>query len=488
MRLALMSNVTVEVLSGMFGHEHSVWTPPGFGAWMETALDPPESLRAFGPEAIFLVLDSSHAPVDMSSVREAQAALESMFPAATVFVPDLEDLADEVGGFYDERMWKLGSMPWSLRGLNAIKVEMERLLAAMKDGVRKVLALDFDGTLWAGVIGEDGQDGIRPFAEFQRGIKTLRERGVLLVGLSRNNASDVAPLWQDSRMVLRLEDFAAMRVDWNDKAENLVAIAKELNVGMDAFVFLDDNPAERERMRAALPGVAVPDFPSGDDADLARFLRRIARLYFPEMRLTDADRRRTSLYREEAARRDFAAGLSAGDYLKGLDMWADVHPVRNGEIARVAQLSQKTNQFNVLTNRYTAGEVEAFAADGSRLLVVASVGDRFGDQGVVAFVHAVVEGDEATIVDWVMSCRAMNRRLEFAVQVEVEDMLQRRGVATLRAAWRRTAKNAPVAGLFDAFGFSVLEAGEDERKYVLTLPRRDDNMRAMCGVIRMRRG
>ena len=114
MRIALMSNVTVEVLAGMLGQGHSVWTPPGFGAWMETALDPPDEMRAFSPEAIFLLLDSSHAAVDAESARAAKVALEAAFPAATVFVPDLEDLADEAGGFYDERMWRLGSMPWSL--------------------------------------------------------------------------------------------------------------------------------------------------------------------------------------------------------------------------------------------------------------------------------------------------------------------------------------------------------------------------------------
>ena len=292
MRLALMSNVTVEVLGGMLGHGHSVWTPPGFGAWMETALDPPDEMRAFSPDAIFLLLDSSHAAFDAESASAAKAALEAAFPAATVFVPDLEDLADEVGGFYDERMWRLGSMPWSLRGLNAIKAEIERLLAAMKGGGRKVLALDFDGTLWAGVVGEDGPEGVSPFAGFQRGVRALRERGVVLVGLSRNNEEDVEPLWHDPRMVLRREDFAALRIDWNDKAENLASVAEELNVGVDAFVFLDDNPAERERMRAALPGVEVPEFPSAaTDDGLSRLLRRIARLHFPELRLTDADGR-----------------------------------------------------------------------------------------------------------------------------------------------------------------------------------------------------
>lgn len=473
MRIALLSNVTVEVLAGMLGKEHSLWLPPGFGAWMETALCPPEGLVEFNPEAVFLLLDSSHAKFDGGDCRTAKAALESALPLATVVVPDLEDLADEAGGFYDERMWKLASMPWSMAGLLAIKGEIGRLLRAMKGERRKVLALDFDNTLWSGVVGEDGADGVRPFSEFQRGLRDLRERGVLLVGLSKNNAADVEPLWRDPRMELKREDFAAMRVDWNDKSANLADVAKELNLGTDAFVFVDDNPAERMRMQAALPEVAVPDFPS-DERDLPKFLRRIARLHFPEMRLTAEDLEKTAQYRAESARRGFAAGLSADDYLKGLEMWADVHPIRESEIPRVAQLSQKTNQFNVMTNRYTPDDIARFAADRGRLLLTVHAGDRFGDHGLVAFVHAVVDGRVATIVDWVMSCRTMNRRLEFAVEDRLEAMLSARGVETLRASWRRTAKNAPVSRLFDSFGFALLESSEESRRYALELPCRGE--------------
>ena len=467
--MALLSNVTCEVLAGMLKSEHSVWMPSGFGAWMENALAPSPELREFNPEVIFLLLDSSHASFDVASCTAAKSALEAAFPLATVIVPDLEDLADEVCEFYDERMWKLGSMPWSMKGLNAIKGEIDRLLRAIKGERKKVLALDFDNTLWAGVLDEDGVGGVRPLAEFQRGIKDLKERGVLLVGLSRNNPEDVEPMWSDERMVLKRDDFAALWIDWNDKAANLADAAKELNLGIDSFVFLDDNPAERAQMRAMMPEVTVPDFPVAEQ-DLPKFLRRVARLYFPEMRLTEEDKAKTAQYRAESARRDFASGLSIDDYLKGLDIWADIHPVREPEIPRVAQLSQKTNQFNVLTNRYTADDIARFVRDDSHLIFSVHAGDRFGDQGLVAFIHVIVNGDEATILDWVMSCRTMNRRLEFAVEDRVEAMLLSRGVKKLHASWRKTLKNAPVARLFDSFGFTLEESTDDFRKYLLELP------------------
>jgi FkbH-like protein len=456
----------------MLNKEHSIWLPPGFGAWIETALKPSQEMVAFDPEAIFLLLDSSHATFDADSALRAKSSLETAFPNATIIVPELEDLADEVGAFFDERMWKIGSMPWSMKGLRAIKDEINRLIRAMKGERKKVLALDFDNTLWSGVIGEDGVNGIKPYTEFQRGIKALKERGVVLVGLTKNNLADVEPVWTDERMVLKLNDFALLKIDWSDKASNLASAAKELNLGIDSFVFVDDNPAEREQMKAMLPEVVVPEVPQ-DEAMLTKFLRRIARLYFPELRLTDEDRRKTAQYIEESARREFAATLSVDDYLRGLKMWADVHQIADAEIPRVAQLSQKTNQFNVLTNRYTIDEVNGFAHDGGRVLLTVHSGDRFGDQGLVAFVQAVVAGDKATIVDWVMSCRTMNRRLEFAVEERLELELSRRGISHVLASWRRTLKNAPVENLFDAFGFDLVEVSADERKYELKLPRKE---------------
>jgi len=470
MRIALLSNVTIEVLAGMLKKEHSLWMPPGFGAWMEIALNPPADLRAFNPEVVFLLLDFSHAPVVADAVLSAKSALEAALPNTTVVVPDLEDVAEETGGFYDEGMWKVAAMPWSLKGLRAIKNEVNRLACAMNGTRKKVLALDFDGTLWSGVVGEDGVDGIEPFSDFQRGLGLLRARGVLLVGLTKNNAADVEPVWDDPRMVLKREDFALVKVDWNDKPTNIANAAQELNLGLDSFVFIDDNPAEREQMKALRPEVTVPDFPSGEK-DLPRFLRRISRLYFPEMRLTDEDRRKTEQYREESARREFAAGLSVDEYLKGLGIWADVHQIRDEEIPRVAQLSQKTNQFNVLTNRYSIDDVARFADDENRVLLTVHAGDRFGDQGLVAFVQVITDGGSATITDWVMSCRTMNRRLEFAIEMQLEAKLQERGVATVFASWRKTLKNAPVSGLFESFGFTVLDRGESGKRYVLHLPR-----------------
>ena len=449
MKIALISNVTVEVLAGMLGKEHAVWTPPGFGAWMETALDPPKEMADV--QLICLLIEKRFGAFDaaVQSVERAVAHLRETFPKAAVIAPDVERLAADFGeSFYDERMWKLGKMPFSLLGLR----ELAKLFTP-----KKVLAVDLDGTLWQGVIGEDGVAGVRPNAELQQKLAALKAHGVLLAILSKNNRNDVEPVWADTHMVLAKGDFVASAVDWEEKAGNLEKMARQLNLGVDSFVFVDDDPAERAAMRALQPTVTVADFPPQLD------------IFFPFEPKTVEDLAKTEQYRAEATRRAFGEGLSVDDYLKNLRIWSEIHPVADEEIARIAQLSQKTNQFNVCTNRYSEREIAAAAHDPERLLLSMHSGDRFGDYGLVAFVQAAVRGDSAEITDWVMSCRTMNRRLEFTMEREVERLLSARGVRTVHAKWRRTAKNAPVAGLFDAFGFKRVTTGQDERTYVKTL-------------------
>ena len=468
MRLALLSNVTLELLVPMLSDHHEIWCPSGFGAWTETALNPPDELKTFHPEVAVLLLDRSQNQVDDAFVGQVTDALEARFDGLSVLQVDLEELATEVPDFTDARLWQLARMPWSQAGLEAIVAEIESQLKLLREGGRKVLALDLDGVLWRGVIGEDGVEGIEPYVEFQRGLKELQQRGILLTILSRNNLEDVEPVWSDSRMVLRREDFVESRIDWTEKSENLVALARELNLGTDAFVFVDDNPAERLAMSASRPEVAVPEFPS-DPAAVSRFARRLERLYFPRRRVTDEDRARTKAYQAESARNELKASLQFEDYLKSLEIRVDVHPMRESEIDRVTQLSLKTNQFNVCTNRYSREEIGRFFADPSRRIFTASVADRYGDLGVVAFVQVIVDGERAEIVDWVMSCRAMNRRVEFTIERTVEAELKRQGVRELAGTYRPTSKNRPVEGLFESFDFKTSHIDVDCRFFCKVL-------------------
>ena len=451
MKIVLLSNVTVEVLAGLLRKEHQVWVPSGFDAWMESALEPPQDMLAFGPELICLLIDRRFGAFDakIQDVATACARLRERFPKSVVIAPDVERLAEDLGdGFYDEKMWQLGKMPFSIRGLR----ELAKLFSR-----KKAVAVDLDNTLWKGVVGEDGAAGIVPNAEFQDELLMLKRRGILLVALSKNNPEDVGPVWADARMVLRESDFVAQRIDWNEKADNLERVAAELNIGTDAYVFVDDNPAERAGMRAQRPEVAVADFPPQLD------------VFFPPFELLAEDMRKTEMYQAEAKRRNLAAGLSVEDYLKELRIRTDIQPATAAEVPRIAQLSQKSNQFNVCTNRSAEEEVAGFLSDPNRMVLTVHASDRFGDQGLISFVHVKISEGEAEIVDWVMSCRAMNRRIEFTVFDELKRLLASRDVRALNARWTKTAKNAPVADLFDKLGFGRVETRDDVRRYRMSL-------------------
>lgn len=316
---------------------------------------------------------------------------------------------------------------------------------------KKVVALDLDGTLWEGIVGEDGVDAIRPRTVFLSELKALKERGVLLTILSKNNAADVRAAFDAGVLApLAADDFLYPQINWVPKAENLQRVAQSLGLGLDAFVFVDDNPAERLEMKARLPEVAVAAFPP------------VLAAYFPSGVVTAEDRRKTEAYREEAARQEFLATRPATDVWAALGCWLDVHLARPEEAARIAQLSQKANQFSVCTNRYTAAEVEGLVrgADGARVYAVCA-GDRFGDQGLVAFV--IVRGEE--IVDFTMSCRVAGRGLETRAWAAIAHDLRTQGVVRVRARWRRTAKNTPVADLFERLGFVCVGDGSDGRRF-----------------------
>lgn len=329
--------------------------------------------------------------------------------------------------------------------------------------VKKVVAVDFDNTLWKGIVGEDGPESIVPDLALQRELKELKDRGVLLVGLSKNNEEDgLAGLDVSARAGgLCRDDFVALKVNWSPKAENLAVVAEELNLGLDSFVFVDDRPSERIEMSLRLPEVSVTEFPP------------VLAAYFPSRTLTEEDRHKTEEYRAEAKRREIIRRLpEAVDVpqrvFEALGVVLDVHELRENEVSRVAQLSQKANQLNVCTNRYSEADVQGLSREG--LVVTARAKDRFGDQGLVAYV--VVRDGE--IFDWVMSCRAMGRGVEEKVEEEVERLLAALGVAEVKATWRDSGKNGVAKELFERFGFALEEATAGERKYRKRLTGREE--------------
>jgi FkbH-like protein len=333
---------------------------------------------------------------------------------------------------------------------------------------KKVLALDLDNTLWGGVIGEDRLDGIRLGAhspegeahlELQRYARELRERGVVLVVCSKNNEADARePFEAHPEMLLRLEDFAVFRANWQDKATNLREIAAALDLGLDSFVFVDDNPTERAWVRRALPEVAVPEV--GDDA--AHYVRILDRgRWFEALTLSEEDRLRSADYAANAQRAELAGGASSMDeFLASLEMTAKVGSFDALNLPRITQLVNKSNQFNLTTRRYTQEQLQAFAESPRHATRWFRLRDRFGDNGLIGVMIGVEDVETSTLeIDlWLMSCRVLGRRMEELMCGTVLEEARGRGLSRLVGRYLPTEKNGLVADLYPRLGFKSSSA------------------------------
>lgn len=343
--------------------------------------------------------------------------------------------------------------------------EQERALALKR---KKCLVLDLDNTLWGGVLGEDGISGIQVDGDYpgkayhlwQEGLKELGREGVILTICSKNNLTDVEELFKVREMPLRLEDFACMRIDWNDKAANIRAIAQDLNIGLDSMVFVDDNPTERELIRQQLPMVEVPEWPN-QPYELPAFYAQLVRDCFSVYTLTEEDKKKTELYRQNADRvRAQAQYTNMEDFLRSLDMELTITEATDVTVPRIAQMTQKTNQFNLTTKRYTESDIRAMLADGAKIRTLA-VKDRFGDNGITGLMIITRHGEIDTLL---LSCRVLGKGIEEAF---VKTVLKKMGLPVVRARYIPTEKNGQAADFWDRIGFRRLEVGglEGVREY-----------------------
>lgn len=341
---------------------------------------------------------------------------------------------------------------------------LARIAAAAVGLSRKCLVLDLDNTLWGGVIGDDGIDGIKlgqgspsgeAFLAFQRYAALLARRGIILAVCSKNDAAVAEAAFAHPEMALQRGDIAAFVANWEDKAGNLRRIAGMLDIGLDSLVFVDDNPAERDIVRRELPEVAVPELPD----DVAEYPARLAAAgYFEAVSFTADDAARGRSYALNAERKLALSQASDLDgYLCSLQMSLSVAPVAQAELARVTQLINKTNQFNLTTRRYSEAEVQRLAGDPRALALALRLRDRFGDNGLISVVLArpdpALRPDELLIDTWLMSCRVLGRQVEAAVLEVLAGSAARSGWAALVGEYRPTARNAMVAEHYPRLGF-----------------------------------
>jgi FkbH-like protein len=400
----------------------------------------------------------------------------------SVSILDAPALQREIGShkWQDANLWFNFQQHPSTEALPALADAMLAHVRAVLGLTRKVLVTDLDNTLWKGVIGEDGLDGIKvgpgspageAHSQLQQYLLDLKARGILLAVASKNNYDDAClPFHKHPHMLLRMEDFAAFEANWNDKAASIRNIAAKLSLGLDSFVFLDDNPIEREWVRAQIPEVNVIEL----GPSVFHYVRDLdAGKPFFAVSLSAEDQVRAEQYRGEAVRKHLqATSQSLDDFLAQLQLRASCVPVGDKNIARVTQLTNKTNQFNLTTRRYSEAQVRQLAADPESWAGAFQLADRMGDYGLIGviFSRPGASAHSWEIDTWLMSCRVLGRQMEKFMFDRLVEAARGQGIREIVGVYRPTSKNGLVRDHYDQLGFTPTASTSEEVRYSLLVP------------------
>jgi FkbH-like protein len=423
------------------------------------------------PETLFGSLDRVLAGTLRSLLDAVNRELAAMLTGSGDVLFDVAGLAETVGlaAWHDPQLWNLAKLAFCAELIPLYADHVARTIAALRGKSRKALVLDLDNILWGGVIGDDGLEGIKlaqgdaqgeAYLAVQRFALQLRDRGIVLA-VSSKNTDEVArqPFLKHPEMLLKLEHITVFQANWNDKATNIRAIAEELSLGLDSMVFLDDNPAERGLVRKLLPQVAVPELPE-EPALYARTLAAAG--YFEATAFASEDKQRAEFYAGNARRAELKTQASGVDaYLESLDMTITFQPFDATSRARIAQLINKSNQYNLTACRYTEPEVADAEEQPNVFTLQVRLADIFGDNGMISVVICRTAGPRIWEFDtWLMSCRVLGRRVENMVLREVMRHARLAGVTTLQGVYRPNEKNKIVADHYAKLGFQKFEEEE----------------------------
>ena len=522
-KVALISNVMVDLIAAKMRKKYDFYLPEGFDTWVQEVIDPSAGLYSETLDAVVVLLDGTEArswkkleegrerlvlwkqalavlvsnlstvPIFVSTIDIRENRIKSLSEKINkyelenewyqyvhrlvnnrknVYIFDLANDIAEVGRkqFYSNKMWYMSSMPYSRDGLNTVVKVINGVLDSAFSTRKKIIALDLDNTLWGGVIGEDGIEGIelsdhkegQRYYDFQRQLLEMKNRGTILGIVSKNNEEDAELAIRDHpSMLLRDEEFVSRKINWENKAVNLKAMERELNLTESGFIFIDDNPAERETVKGECPDILVPDFPV-DTTNLLEFAENIWVDYCRPLRVLNEDINKTQMYQNEVKRKqEQELNLNLDDYIAKLEMTVDIHRMRDSELDRVVQLINKTNQFNVTTRRYTQAEVEEIVADPNDIIYVVYSSDKYGDSGLISVIILMESDIDVHIDTFLMSCRVMGRKLENVIINELMAKYQKK----LIGEFIPTAKNAPVRELYDRLGFIKISDVEGHKIY-----------------------
>jgi FkbH-like protein len=522
LKVAVVSNINIQMISNMVSNFSEVYTPAGYGVWLQELLEESSKLYQFSPQAVFILLDAAELLQTRNTIEEVQEELDivanylvnvwTIHPDTDFYISDIDypekiirpyhattleyeaeniwasllakmtkthknchifkckKLVKEIGEikFYSPKLWYLGGIKYSNAGAALIARQIEYIMQA-DTRRKKCVLLDLDNTLWGGVLGECGIEGIElsnvkegaRYYDFQRRLKEIKDTGVILGIVSKNNADDVQEVFKNHQhMLLKEQDFVIRKINWIDKADNIRQVAQELNIGLDSIVFVDDNPVEREAIKQLVPEVEVPDFPT-DTTTLENFAIDLWHRYFFVCNVINEDIEKTRMYQENAQRSEaLKYANNAEAFLRSLTTIIKIGQARQQDVERIAQLTQKTNQFNLTTKRYSSEDITAMMHSSKYKVFVAAVEDKFGDNGMVAIIILHIELHKVTMDSFLMSCRVMGRQIEDQLLEYVEKKMYQSGYSEMITNYFPTAKNMPVQELFERLGYDIVNIDE----------------------------
>ena len=411
--------------------------------------------------------------------RLNQAFAEEAYKNKNLFINDINYLSASIGldKWFNKNYWYGFKYAVSYDAIPLLVHNISNIINAIYGKTKKCLVLDLDNTCWGGVIGDDGLDGIKigtetaiaeAYTAFQQYAKDLKDRGITLAVCSKNDFANAKEGFSHPDSILKFEDFTSFKANWDPKFQNVLDIAKDINIGIDSLVFIDDNPVERDIVSAQVPHVSVPDIGN----DITEYIAYIDKSgYFEPIALLEDDAKRNKYYEDNKKRLvEEAQYKTYDDFLQSLNMGAEIKPFSSIYLDRITQLTNKTNQFNLTTKRYTFAEIETMSNSDTYITLYGKLSDKFGDNGLISIVIAqILNKDECHIDLWLMSCRVLKRGMEEAMLDSLVKEAQERNIKTIVGYYYKSAKNSMVLDMYSKFGFKLKEEHEDDTIWELNI-------------------
>lgn len=395
-----------------------------------------------------------------------------------LYINDINYLSSYIGleKWFDKSLWYQAKYAMSLDAIPELAFNISKIINSIFGKTKKCLVLDLDNTCWGGVIGDDGLDGIsigtetalsEAYTAFQKYVKRLKDRGITLAVCSKNDFQNAKEGFSHPDTILTYEDFTSFKANWDPKSHNIVQIAKEINIGIDSLVFIDDNPVEREIVSSHIAETAVPNVGS----DIVDFINHIDRNgFFEPISLSQDDLNRNKYYEDNKKREEIESSFASYDeFLKSLKMEAEIEPFSLIYLDRITQLINKTNQFNLTTKRYTYGEIETIMNSESYIKLYGKLSDKFGDNGLISIAIGRIEQEICHIDLWLMSCRVLKRDMEFTMFDKFIEECSKNGIKEIIGYYYKTKKNDMVSELYKSFGFELISIDNQDTTWKLEI-------------------